>query len=88
MLRGKAPGERARIAARLIQYHVELVDLSPAQIARLTGANPGTVSIALGNAGKRGPRDRTLEHLIKRYGPDTLMRVVDRITAPTQVAVE
>jgi hypothetical protein len=88
LLHGKSPQERARIVARLIKYNVSFVDLSPAQLARLAAANPGAVSIELGNAGKRGPRDSTLNHLIKRYGPDVLMRAVDRATAPTRVAAE
>jgi hypothetical protein len=87
-LHGKSPQERARLAAQLVRLKVVFADLSPAQVARLTRANPGAVSGALGNAGKRGPRDSTLEHLIKRYGADTLMRAVDRITAPTRVAAE
>jgi hypothetical protein len=81
-LRGKSPKERACLAALLIERKVALEDLSPAQVARLCGANPGAVSVELGNAGKRGPRDSTLNHLIKRYGANTLMRAVDRATTP------
>jgi hypothetical protein len=87
MLRGKAPGERARIAAQLLQYHVEFVDLSAAQIARLVNVNPGAVSVALGHAGVRGPHTRTIDRLIRRYGADALLRGLDRATAP-QIAAE
>jgi hypothetical protein len=87
-LRGKSPKERACLVALLIERKVAFEDLSPAQLARLCEANPGTVSVMLGHAGKRGPRDSTLNHLIKRYGANTLMRAVDRITAPTRVAAE
>jgi hypothetical protein len=87
MLHGKTPVERARIVAQLIKYSVEFVDLSPAQIARLANVNPGAVCVALGHAGKRGPHDRTLDRLIRRYGANTLMRALDRATAP-QIAAE
>jgi hypothetical protein len=88
LLHGKSPQERARIAARLVKYKVALEDLSLAQIARLTEANPGSVSIELGNAGKRGARESTLDRLIRKYGADTLRRAVNRATAPTRVAAE
>jgi hypothetical protein len=87
-LRDKSPKERACLVALLIERKVAFEDLSPAQLARLCKANPGTVSIELGHAGRRGPRDSTLDRLIKKYGPDVLMRAVDRITAPTRVAAE
>jgi hypothetical protein len=87
-LRGKSPKERACLVALLIERKVAFEDLSPAQVARLCKANSGAVSVMLGHAGKRGPRDSTLNHLIKRYGANTLMRAVDRLTAPTRVAAE
>jgi hypothetical protein len=87
-LRGKSPKERACLVALLIERKVAFEDLSPAHLARLCGANPGAVSVMLGHAGKRGPRNSTIDRLIKRYGPDTLMRAVERITVPTRVAAE
>jgi hypothetical protein len=88
MLHGKPPVERARIVAQLIQHNVEFVDLSPTQIARLADVNPAAVSVALGNAGKHGPRTKTLDRLVKKYGPDVLMRALDRATAPQRIAAE
>jgi hypothetical protein len=88
VLRGKSSKERARLVTLLIERKVVFKDLSPAQLARLCEANPGAVSVELGHAGRRGPRDSTLDRLIKKYGPDVLMRAVDRATAPTQVAAE
>jgi hypothetical protein len=81
-LHGKTAGERARIAARLIDNKVAFADLSPAQVARLVEAHPGSVSVALGHAGTRGPHQRTLDRIVKRYGADTLLRALDRCTAP------
>jgi hypothetical protein len=88
MLRGKSPRARAEIVARLIRYNVSFTDLSPAQLARLCEANPGAVSVARGNAGTRGPRTGTLDRLLRKYGPDVLMRALDRVTAPQHVAAE
>jgi hypothetical protein len=87
MTRGKKSKQLAEIAARLLRYGVTFDQLSAAQVCRLVGANPGAVSTALGNAGKRGPRVSTLDRLIKRHGPDVLMKAVDRATAP-RVAAE
>jgi hypothetical protein len=88
LLHGKSPQERARVVAQLIRLNVAFEDLSPAQIARLAEANQGAVSVALGHAGTRGPRRRTLERLVKRYGPDVLMRALDQATAPQRIAAE
>jgi hypothetical protein len=86
-LRGKSPKQRACLVALLIERKVAFEDLSPAQLARLCEANPGTVSVMLGNTGRRGPRASTLDHLIRKYGPATLLRAVSRSTAP-RVAAE
>jgi hypothetical protein len=88
MLRGKSSQERARVVAQLIRHNVSFVDLSPAQVARLCEANPGAVSIALGNAGKRGPRTSTLDALVRKHGADVLLRAVNRATAPSRIAAE
>jgi hypothetical protein len=88
LLRSKSPGERARIVAQLIRLNVVFKDLSPAQIARLAEVNQGAVSVALGHAGTRGPRPRTIDRLIHKYGADALLRGIDRITAPHSVAAE
>jgi hypothetical protein len=84
MLHGKTSTERAQIAAQLIEHRVGFVDLSPAQVARLVDTNPGCVSIVLGHAGTRGPRNKTIERLVKKYGPDVLMRALDQATTPPQ----
>ena len=82
-------GERARwLAANLIAHKVSFSDLSQAQVARLVQVNSGNVSRALGRAGRRGAQQRTLDHLIRRYGTDTLMRALDRATAPSMQAAE
>jgi hypothetical protein len=88
LLHGKTSAARARICANLVRYNIEVTDLSASQLARLCAVNPGQVSVALGHAGLRGPRDSTLDRLIRKYGPDTLLRAVDRATTPTQVAAE
>jgi hypothetical protein len=88
LLHGKTPCERARIVARLFQRSVAFEDLSPAQIARLCEANPGTVSVALGHAGTRGPRQRTINHLVNKYSAEALIMAFDRATAPHAVAAE
>jgi hypothetical protein len=88
MLRGKSPQARARLVARLLKLGVTFQNLSAAQLARLCEANPGAVSAALGNVGSRGPRDRTIDHLVKKYGADAIMRAVDRATAPQRIAAE
>jgi hypothetical protein len=82
LLWGKTPAERARICAQLLEHNVNFADLLPAQVARLCEANPSAVTVALGHAGKRGPHQRTLDHLVKRYGPAVLTRALDQVTAP------
>jgi hypothetical protein len=54
----------------------------------LCAANPGTVAIALGHRGARGPQQRTIDRLGRKYGPDVLMKVLDGLTAPQQQAAE
>jgi hypothetical protein len=49
--------------------------------------HPSSVTVALGNIGKRGPHHRTLDRL-RRYGANTLMRALDRATAPPPTIVE
>jgi hypothetical protein len=88
LLHGKPTKERARVIAQLVKLNVAVVGLSPAQGARLGRVHPSSVTIALGNAGKRGPHYRTLDRLIRRYGANTLMRALDRATAPTRIAAE
>jgi hypothetical protein len=88
LLRGRTAAERARICAQLLEHKVTFTGLLPAQVARLVGANPGSVCVALGHAGTRGPRRRTLERVIRKYGANALMRELDRITAPQPVAAE
>jgi hypothetical protein len=88
MLQGKGSAARAEVAARLIKHKATLTDLSPAQVARLCGATPAGVSNALGRRGSRGPHAKTINTLVKRYGPDTLMRALDSATAPSLQAAE
>jgi hypothetical protein len=83
MLRGKSPHERADIVVQLLRHNVSLADLSPAQLSRLCEVNQGAVSVALGHAGTR-----VLDRFIKKYGPNVLMRALDRVTAPQHVAAE
>src|SRR5262245_41267261 len=78
LVRGKSPQARARIAAAMTAQGVSVYDLSAAQNARLCEANAGAVSVALGHSGKRGPRRRTIDRVIRRYGADALMRGLDR----------
>lgn len=87
-LRGKPPSTRARLAADLVRGKVTLVNLTPSQAARLCTVNVGNVSVALGNRGKRGPRDRTIDKVVRRYGADALMRGLDRATSPQRIAAE
>ena len=88
LLRGKSPQERAAIIAQLIRHDVAVVGLLAVQGARLGRVSPTDVSIALGRVGKRGPHEKTVTHLVKRYSADALMRAVDRITSPIRVAAE
>jgi hypothetical protein len=88
LLHGKSAKGRAWLAANLIAHKVSFSDLSQAQVARLVRVNSGNVSRALGRAGRRGAQQRTLDHLIRRYGTDTLMRALDRATAPSMQAAE
>jgi hypothetical protein len=87
LLRGRSPKERARIAAMLVKHGVAIIELSPVQAARLVGVEPAYLTGPLGHRGSRGPRDKTINHLLKHYGAETLMRAVDRATAP-QIAAE
>ncbi len=87
-LHGKSEGGRAQLAAYLVRNKVSFTDLSPAQVARLCAVNTGNLSRALGRAGSRGPQSRTLDRLIRKYGPDVLMQAVDRATTPTLQAAE
>ena len=87
-LHGKSEGGRAQLAAHLIRNRVSFSDLSAAQVARLVKANSGNVSRALGRAGTRGAQSRTIDRLAKKYGADTLLKALDRATAPTLQAAE
>jgi hypothetical protein len=87
-LHGRPPAWRAKLAAEMVRGTVVVGLLSPAQAARLCATNPGSVSVALGNRGRRGPRDRTIDRLIRRFGVEPLMRGLDRATAPQRVAAE
>jgi hypothetical protein len=86
ILTAKSSAARGRIAARLIKNNVALVDLSPAQVARLVEAYSSDVSVALGRSGTRGPRQRTVDRIVRRYGADALLRALDAYTAPQAVA--
>ena len=86
MLHGRAPHERAQLVAQLVGRDVAFVELSAAQIARLVEANPSAVSVAHGHRGTRGPRQRTVDRIVKRYGAEALMKVLDRATAPHPIA--
>ena len=87
-LRGKTPSARARLAADLVRGKVALVSPTATQAARLCSVNVGNVSVALGNRGNRGPRDRTIDKVVRRYGADALMRGLDRAARPTAIAAE
>jgi hypothetical protein len=87
-LRGKSATYRANLAAELVRGTVVLFDPTPAQAARIVSCNPGGLSVAMGNKGKRGPRDSTVDRAIRRLGPDALMRGLDRATAPQRLAAE
>lgn len=65
-----------------------LIRPTATQAARFCSVNVGNVSVALGNRGKRGPRDATVDRVIRRFGADALMRGLDRATAPHSVAAE
>jgi hypothetical protein len=88
LLHGKPPQERARVAAAIINHGVAVTELSPAQVARLVDVGPAYLTDALGHRGSRGPRNKTINHLLKHYGPNVLMRALDRATAPHAVAAE
>ena len=79
---------RARLAADLVRGDVVVVGPTQTQAARLCAVNVGGVSTALGHRGKRGPRDRTIDRLVRRFGVEPLMRGLDRATAPQRVAAE
>ncbi len=87
-LRGKPPSARARLAADFVRGKLALVSPTVSQAARLCAVNVGTVSVALGNKGKHGPREKTVDRLVRRYGADALMRGLDRATSPQRVAAE
>jgi hypothetical protein len=88
LLHGKPPQERARVAAAIVNHGVAVTELSPAQVARLVDVGPAYLTDALGHRGSRGPHKKTLNHLLKHYGPDVLMRALDRVTAPQRIAAE
>jgi hypothetical protein len=88
LLHGKPPQERARVAAAIVNHGVAVTELSPAQVARLVDVGPAYLTDALGHRGSRGPHNKTINHLLKHYGPDVLMRALDRVTAPRVVAAE
>jgi hypothetical protein len=92
LLWGKTPEEHARVAAYLKQINASYVDLSASQHARLCEANPGSVSVALGNGGTRGPHLQTIDRclnglgpslnqLLEKYGREVLLRALDRYRA-------
>ena len=87
-LHGKSATERAAIAAKLFQYSVNLAGLSCAQLARLCGAHESGVCIALGRRGVRGPHNRTVVRLVKKYGAPTLLQALDYATTPHLAAAE
>jgi hypothetical protein len=88
VLRRRPASWRARHAAGMVRGEVVVGELTQTQAAHLCRVNVGNVSVALGNKGKRGPRDRTIDKVVKRYGVGPLMAGCDRATAPTSVAAE
>jgi hypothetical protein len=83
MLTGKSNKQKAAIVADFINGVYELVGpLSQEQWARLGDVPPTYVVTALGHTGRRGARKRTLDRLVRKYGPATLLRALDRATAP------
>jgi hypothetical protein len=85
-LRRRPASWRARLAAEMVLGGVVVGRLTTTQAARLCNVNVGNVSVALGHKGKRGPHDRTLDRLVRKYGLETLMRALDRATAPAVAA--
>jgi hypothetical protein len=88
VLRGRPPFWRARVAADLVRGQIVVSALTPSQAARLCIVHVGNVSVALGTRGSRGPRDKTIDKVVRRFGVEPLMRGLDRATAPQRVAAE
>jgi hypothetical protein len=88
ILHGKSAKKRAATAARLIKHGVSIEGLNQAQAARLCQVNESAVCAALGHTGSRGAHQRTIDRLVKKYGPDTLMKALDRATTPSLQAAE
>jgi len=88
VLRRRPPAWRARLAAEMVRGGVVIGELTQTQAARLCGVNVGRVSVALGHTGKHGPRERTIDRVVRKYGVGPLMAGCDRATAPAAQAAE
>ena len=67
-LRWATATQRAQVAKGFTLGRYVLVDPLPAQAARLVDIDPGYVSSALGRKGTRGPRPRTIDRVVARFG--------------------
>jgi hypothetical protein len=83
-LHGKREIARAKLAAQLIRNKVSFDNLSRAQVARLCKVNDGNLACVLGRTGTRGPQQRTINRIAKKYSADVLMRALDFLTAPSR----
>jgi hypothetical protein len=84
MLRGKPPKQRGVIASHFTNgIYVLVGPYSPAQAAALCRVHGTYVVIARGRSGCRGPRVRTIDRVVRKFGVAPLMAGLDRATAPT-----
>jgi hypothetical protein len=83
MLRGKPPKQRGVIASHFTNGTYELVGTpAPADTARFCRVHPTYVVIARGRSGRQGPRVRTIDRVVRKFGVAPLMAGLDRATAP------
>jgi hypothetical protein len=83
MLRGKSNKQKGAIAALFTDGTYVLVGRpSPAASARFCRVHPTYVVIARGRSGSQGPRVRTIDKVVRKFGVAPLMAGLDRATAP------
>jgi hypothetical protein len=83
MLTGKTNKQKAAIAACFTNGTCVFAGpYSQEQAARLCDVPPTYVVTAVGHSGRRGARNRTIDRLVRKYSGATLMRALDRATAP------
>jgi hypothetical protein len=83
MLRGKSNKQKGAIAALFTDGTYVLVGPPPqAASARFCRVHPTYVVIARGRSGSQGPRVRTIDRVVRKFGIAPLMAGLDHATAP------